>query len=80
MDFKILVRSFLIQHDFCFKIQKVTWNALSAGVFSVETLLLRSRFCVITLLFFEKTAAEKRATFLIVSLTNEQTDDVSETA
>ena len=65
---------------FCFAIQKVTWNALSAGVFSVETLLLRSRFCVITLLFFEKTAAEKRATFLIVSLTNEQTDDVSETA
>ena len=76
----MLVRSFVIQHDFCFEIQKVTWNALSAGVFSVETLLLRSRFCVITLLFFEKTAAEKRATFLIMFLTNEQTDDVSETA
>ena len=80
MDSKILVRSFVIQHDFCFEIQKVTWNALSAGVFSVETLLLRSRFCVITQLFFEKTAAEKRATFLIMFLTNEQTDDVSETA
>ena len=78
----MLVRSFVIQHDFCFEIQKVTWNALSAGVFSVETLLLRSSFCVITYtqLFFEKTAAEKRATFLIMFLTNEQTDDVSETA
>ena len=80
MDSKILVRSFVIEHDFCFEIQKVTWNALSAGVFSVVTLLLRSRFSVITQLFFDKTAAEKRVHSWLCLWSNEQTNDVSESA
>ena len=55
--FKIVI-PFVIQYDFCFEIEKVTWDALSASIFSVGTILLRSCLCVTMQRFSEQTAEE----------------------
>ena len=66
MDFKILVRSFLIQHDFFFCDSKshivISWSILSSNPPPTQPFLC----CYAS--FSEKTAAEKQATFLIVFL------------
>ena len=84
MDSKILVRSFAIQHDFCLEIQKVTWNALSAGVFSVE-ILLRSYAAVSVLLHIYNCSSKKQLLrselhSWLCLWSNEETKDVSESA